>query len=424
MKSQHVTWTLLMLGSAAAIAGCGGGGGGGSDSADGGTAATIMLANSSSMENTEDEEIDSADPRFGFGWRQVRSRDILSLTVSITEVYFQYCEDMSPGDSPEVVLVSDSEFDPSSITVKRGDTVRWEWTTDAEHTITSGLPGSSRAGELFDETASGTGAVVELTFADCGVFPYFSNTEADVAAGMSGMVRVKQINHHHDNVVTGDTRHGGHQLGERVMIFTGSFDIDLLNLTDLSQILTTADIPAAEYCRIFIRIDDPRLVLKSDPETVITNVRLTSNGRLFLREHFEIAEGEEILVLLDFGGIHLFRSFSGDGYVLSPRLKADIRVIDGDVEIEGVVSSINPSQRSFEVETIDTEVFEVFVDRKTSILTDDDSDDGAPTGAVTKLRFSSLLVGQQVEVLGTTDSSGGLDADAVEVGDDDIDTTL
>lgn len=422
---RYFTGVAAVASSILLLVGCGGGGGGGdSDTTARGTTATVTLANHMPAEEEAGAAAFPASADFGFGWRPVRVREILSLTVSITEIYFQYCNDPGSG-MPEVVLVNESAFDPPSITIKEGETVRWEWTSDTEHTITSGGPGNANAGNLFHETAATTGAVVELTFADCGVFPYFSNTEADIAAGMSGIVRVKKRHGHHVEAAappTGAERHGGGHFGERVMIFSGEFDIDLLNLTDLSQILTTADVPAESYCRIFIRLENPRLVLASDPETVITDVHLTSNGRLFLKERFSIMEDEEILVLLDFGGIHLYRRHGG--YVLSPRLRADIRVIDADMEIEGAVLSIDTAMKSFEVETEEGSILDVFVDRKTAILTDDDADDSAPAGAVVKLRFNDLAAGQQVRVLGTMDASAVIEADSVEVGDEEIDTTL
>lgn len=432
MKShvRYLAGVLVALGCAALVAGCGGSGGGGDSSSSRGTTATVTLANNVGEEESgSDASITAADAGFFFGWRQVRSRDILSLTVAITEIYFQYCEGDGTGGLPEVVLVSDSEFDPPFVTVKEGDTVQWQWTTDTEHTVTSGDPGDADAGSLFDESRSGTGSTVEVTFEDKGLYPYFSSTEADIDAGMSGIVRVKDDDHgHHEELqaAASQSRHGGGggggPLGERVQIFSGEFDVDLLSLTDLSQILTTTDIPQAEYCRIFIRIENPRLVLKADPDTVITNVHLTSFGRIVLREHFEIEEDEEILVLLDFGGIHLFRF--GDRYVLFPRLKADVRVIGADMEIIGSITSVDTALQSVEVETEGGDIFDVFVDRKTAIITDDDADDATPTGAVARLRFGDLAVGQPVRVLGSTDASAVIDADSIEVDDDSIDTTL
>lgn len=432
MKSdaRYFVGALAALGCAVLLAGCGGGGGGGSDSSDGGTTATITLANNPDPEDVESEEsIAAGDAGFFFGWRQVRSRDILSLTVAITEIYFQYCEGDGTGGLPEVVIVSDSEFDLPSITIKEGDTVRWEWATDTEHTITSGDPGDADAGALFNESASGTGSSVELTFEDKGMFPYFSSTEADIEAGMSGLVRVKKDHNDHGNddriqtAALSDAGPGpGGSFGERVMIFSGEFDVDLLSLTDLSQILTTTDIPAAEYCRIFIRIENPRLVLKADPDTVITNVHLTSFGRIVVREHFEIEEDEEILVLLDFGGIHVFRL--GDLYVLFPRLKADVRVIGAELEVTGDIIAIDPALKSVDILTDVGDTFAVFLDRKTAIFTDEDADDATPTGAVLKLRFSDLETGQRVRALGTMDASAVVDAASLEVDDDEIDTTL
>lgn len=427
-RARYYVGTIALAGCAALLAGCGGGGGGGSDSGGQGTPATIALANHQTEDDTSIEAgIAAAESNFFFGWRQVHTRDILSLTVAITEIYFQYCEgDGTPGQ-PEVVIVSDFEFDPPSITIKEGDTVQWMWSTDTVHTITSGDPGDADAGALFDESANGTGSTVELTFAERGLYPYFSSTEADIDAGMAGLVRVKNDSGHHGNghlSGSSDNRHGGPfgSFGERVQIFSGEFDVDLLSLTDLSQILTTANVPAAEYCRIFIRIENPRLILKRDPDTVITNVQLSSFGRLVLREHFEITEEDEFLVLLDFGGIHLFRF--GDRYVMFHRLRADVRVIGAETELVGAINAVDESMKSVQILTDVGETFNVMIDRKTTIFTDDDADDAAPTGAVQRLRFGDIDVGQRVRALGMMDVSAVINAKSIEIDDDDFDTTL
>ena len=101
--------------------------------------------------------------------------------------------------------------------------------------------------------------------------------------------------------------------GSKITVFSGALEVDLLNLIDVSEIISEAEIPAGTYTKIRISIANPRLVLVSDPETVITDVHLTANNRLFVSETFELPEGQSSLIVLDLGGIALRQQGQGGG---------------------------------------------------------------------------------------------------------------
>lgn len=400
-------------------AGCGSSGGGAAGTA----SATFVVANDST--STTRDAVEAFTVTKGTTSSPVPIDQIESLTVTVTEIVLQRC---GPGDTEEgadeleTVLVEDFEFDPTSVTIEQGGTVRWVWTTDTLHTITSGLPGEMDAGSLFDESAMDAGTVIELIFADTGSYPYFSDTPTDISEGMVGTVHVvpeDDENGDDDGDDNGDNGNGG-----LVTVFTGSFDVELKDLSMLGQVLNELDIPAARYCKIRIRIENPRLVLASDPTTELNNVHLTANGRLFIQDRFELEPGEEVLIVINFGGLHLLDAGTSGMYVLTPQLRADIEATEAEVEIEGVIISKDDMAEIIEVRTPSDDVFEVIVTGMTNIFTDDDSDDGA-RGVVTDfpLTFADLAVDQNVEVEGTLMVGDQITADSIEVADEDIDTT-
>lgn len=409
--------TIYLLTGVLTLTGCGGGGSGSGGGSSSGTAsATILL----SAQGSTTRSVVSSSLR-GAGGGPVAIEDIESLFVTVTEVTLQRCggdddDDDDDGSNLETVLVEDFEFDPTSVTIEEGGTVRWVWTTNTLHTITSGLIGDMDAGSEFDESADDAGAVVEIIFEDAGEYPYFSETETDISEAMTGIV----------NVVDDDGEDDGDGDGGHETVFEGAVDVNILDLTQLSEVLSTVEIPAGDYCRIIIRITNPRLVLAADSGTVITNVHLTANGRLFIKDHFELEDGDEVLIIVNFGSIHLVEAGASGKYVLTPQLRADVDVQEAAVEIEGTIESIQEEGSIVTVRTEGDELYEVFADSETVIHTDDDSDDlsglrGEDSSDVL-LAFADLEVGQVVEVEGLLTVGGQIVADDIDVDDNSIDT--
>src|SRR5690606_22445499 len=104
------------------------------------------------------------------------------------------------------------------------------------HTVTSGLPGAVSAGDLFNGSNDAIGETFDVVFLEEGEFPYFSNIQDDIDAGMAGLVTVE--------AGAGESSDDG---GAPIEVFSGSQDIDLVNLDVLSEILASATIPAGTY---------------------------------------------------------------------------------------------------------------------------------------------------------------------------------
>jgi plastocyanin len=77
-------------------------------------------------------------------------------------------------------------FSPSSVTIQRGDTVQWSWSSSG-HSSTSGTPGSPSG--LWDSGILNQGATFSHTFNSAGSFPYYCTPHGQ-CCGMVGMVTV------------------------------------------------------------------------------------------------------------------------------------------------------------------------------------------------------------------------------------------
>ncbi len=184
-------------------------------------------------------------------------------------------------------------------------------------------------------------------------------------------------------------------------------DIDLKDLTTVSQIVSFRDIPAGTYNQVRLHIDNPRLRLVGDPEGEFrTNVQLTANDRLFITGQFTLAPDEKVLIQIDFGGLKLNEKGNGD-FVLTPQLRAEILVGETDVVLQGVIVSRDEGAQTLEVQVddgplpVDASSAMIFLPGDTDVATGDFVQD--------------LTVGTQVEVEGVIDVECRVTADVITV---------
>ncbi len=87
------------------------------------------------------------------------------------------------------VTVRNYEFSPASITVSRGDTVRWQWESGS-HTVTSGASSqpADDPGALFDASINSVNTDFSYVFDTPGDYPYFCRPHE--LMGMRGSVTV------------------------------------------------------------------------------------------------------------------------------------------------------------------------------------------------------------------------------------------
>jgi hypothetical protein len=180
----------------------------------------------------------------------------------------------------------------------------------------------------------------------------------------------------------------------KINVFNGSIDVDILDLTEVSAVISAVELPAGKYTKIRITVGDPRLVLKADPDTVITNVKVPSSV-LQISKNFELPEGEQSLLLLDFGGIHLVERGNG-GFNLTPQLRADVNVQNAAVQLSGTIDTIDLDEETI---TVDTGSGLVEVDISEAVITS----------------AGDLTEGDTVTVDGIMSADGSVQADTVVV---------
>jgi plastocyanin len=74
----------------------------------------------------------------------------------------------------KVVKVRETEFSPSTLEVKRGDVVRWEWES-GNHRILSGIgPDDEESGDLFEVLVNDQNPTFEWTPTTLGTYPYYA----------------------------------------------------------------------------------------------------------------------------------------------------------------------------------------------------------------------------------------------------------
>jgi len=88
------------------------------------------------------------------------------------------------------VDVNDNFFDPESLTINVGTTVRWTWVGIEPHTVTNGVGYSdSTLGQIFDSGTHLNGFVFDFKFDSLGSFPYFCFEHGPVT--MPGFVKAE-----------------------------------------------------------------------------------------------------------------------------------------------------------------------------------------------------------------------------------------
>jgi len=385
------------------LPGCGGGGGGGST--DTGKATIVLSADATTRSVDESTRGAPGGP--------IPVDQIANLFVTVTNIELERVvgsEDNpippTPGADDSVdVTVRASSFDPTSVTVEQGGRVTWQWQTAGAHTITSGLSGDVDAGALFDVEGATTGQEIELVFADVGVFPYFSDTSTDIAAGMSGVVEVVP-----------DASEGSGSTDDDVTTLVNlpvdPVEIDLINLTVLSEVLSSADVPVGRYKGIRLTVANPRLFLAAAPTTEITDVQITGNGVLRIAKNFNVELNDDELIVLTLGTIHLVDT--GSGYVLTPQVRISDDDDDAEVRIEGDLVSINDAAQILVVRNASGTEFEVLVTGDTVILRDLSGSDSGSVPAT----FAEFVAGQILEVEGMLSAANVIDALKVEIEDE------
>lgn len=190
-----------------------------------------------------------------------------------------------------------------------------------------------------------------------------------------------------------------------VIVFEGSQDLELISLAGLSEVFSSAEVPAGTYTKIRIAIENPRLRLASDPDTEITNIKTTANGHLFVSETFEVPADQNSNIELTFEDLHLVLRGNGK-YVLTPQLRADILVSSADVAATGTIASVDPDNDSMVVTLADGDATVLYAGAAIFLPADTDTATGTE---------ADLVVGASVDIVGMIDLDGVITATEIRL---------
>jgi len=192
----------------------------------------------------------------------------------------------------------------------------------------------------------------------------------------------------------------------KIVIFSGEKDVDLAELTDVPEVLSCVEVPAGVYTKVRFSIANPRLILSSDPDTVITDIHLTANGRVYISEQFELPDQESYLLILHLESIHLVE-LGNDGYVLTPQLTVQIEIEPMEGKVWGTIVDIDKDADTFTLGMCEgSEIRILYTDALVFLPGDTDT----PTGTE-----DDLDVGDYVIVSGTVWVDSTLTADSIRV---------
>lgn len=193
--------------------------------------------------------------------------------------------------------------------------------------------------------------------------------------------------------------------GGSVVAFSGTTEVDLLDLTGVSQLITDAAVPAGTYTKIRLSIENTRMYLLAEPDTEITDINLTANGRLFVSQTFEIPEGQTSLILLDFNGLKLVQQGNG-GYTLTPQLQVDLSITDAAVTATGEIVENGTAAQTLRVNLGTSEAAVDYSGAAIYLEPDTETPTGTP---------ADLVVGINIRVEGLLRADGSIDASVVEI---------
>jgi hypothetical protein len=196
-----------------------------------------------------------------------------------------------------------------------------------------------------------------------------------------------------------------------VVIVDQPFDVDLVSLLDINELIESAEIPPGNYSGALIQFSDPMLELAGDPGNIILDIMLPDNGFFLIPAAFTAVENEAGLLVFDLGGITLIE-LDGGGYQLVPDLSVDLFDTSLIGQAVGEIDEIDRDQQLLVLEKHD---MRLTVDYAGAVIFLPD-DFTTPTGTP-----DDLNVGQEVFVFGSINFDGSIAAATIVILDDDDD---
>jgi len=92
-----------------------------------------------------------------------------------------YTNSMADTPGPNEVFIQSIAFNPKTITVSAGTTIKWTNKDNVAHTVSSGTPGSPNG--IFESGNLGNGGTFSYMFNTKGTFPYYCKLHQDTMTG-------------------------------------------------------------------------------------------------------------------------------------------------------------------------------------------------------------------------------------------------
>lgn len=109
---------------------------------------------------------------------------LASLLLAGAALTVLSCSD-STAPNEAVVQVKDDVFDPSTVTIRSGGTVTWQWAGSSEHDVTW-VTQSGTSNSPLQKTGTYT-----RNFSAAGTYTYFCTQHGTATSGMRGSVVVQ-----------------------------------------------------------------------------------------------------------------------------------------------------------------------------------------------------------------------------------------
>jgi plastocyanin len=116
---------------------------------------------------------------------EMTSNQTTSTQNSTTATGSQESGSISVSIVKDAALKGDKAYQPNPITVKVGGEITWTNNDSQIHTATSGAPGSTDSGSVFDSGILSPGGSYSFTFDQPGDFPYYCTLHPQMVGTVS-----------------------------------------------------------------------------------------------------------------------------------------------------------------------------------------------------------------------------------------------
>jgi hypothetical protein len=191
------------------------------------------------------------------------------------------------------------------------------------------------------------------------------------------------------------------------VVLTEPIRMDLLALDSLAQVVAAVDVEAGAYSKIRLQISDPEFVRDDDSVFVGEDVKLVANGHVDLNTQGDVFVVEDAVTVVsldvDLENSLQINQTGNERYILRPQIFVDNSVSDEEgIIIDGAtITSIDLNTGEITLSTANTEA-------NVDLVVETTNTTSIKTAGGMPLALTALLVGANVDVIGTIDMETGV----------------